>query len=117
MILIPVDPGLSSDQTFRVRLLDRVATLRLQFNGRSSRWLLTIANESGQFLGCNKLVPNWPIFYNHRGLNPLPGDWFVFPLDKTAQLPIDYFDLGSRWGLFWASDEEVSQWKEANGLE
>ena len=117
MILIPVSPELSADQTFRVRLVDRVATVRLQFNGRSSRWLLTITNDAGASLGCNKLVPNWPIFFNHQGLNPLPGDWFVFPLDKTATLPIGYADLGSRWGLFWATDSEVAQWKEANGLE
>lgn len=117
MILVPVDPTLSSDQTFRVRLVDRVATVRLQFNERSQRWLITIANEAGAFLGCNKLVPNWPIFTNHKGLNPLPGDWFVFPMDKTASEPIGYFELGSRWGLFWADDTEVTEWKVANGLE
>lgn len=116
MILIPFDPTSSANQEFKIRLGSEMATILLRWNPRAGFWGITVTNEAQDTLKAMKVVPNWPLMREYNGSQPISGDFIVLPLSSTAIEPVDYDQLGVDWGIFWATDSEVLEWEEDNGL-
>jgi hypothetical protein len=118
MLRIPFDPKKSADQSLRVLIPElQVMSLRLVWNIRAEGWNVMVADTEGASLGYLRLVPNFPLLYEHKGLSPIVGDLIALPLTEGTGRPLtDYDALGESWGLFWLSPEDVKAWERANGL-
>lgn len=118
MILIPFDPAVAADQEVRVTLATQPMTLRLYWNTASSFWFMNVTNSDGtKTVNSLKLVPGWPLFGVSRALAPVDGDFMVLRMDDDVADDIAYDDLGVRWGLFYLTDAELTEWKVQYGLE
>ena len=116
MMRIPFDPSISADQQFQVLLPERaVLTLTLRWNSRSGFWYMDVSAGSRSLQGI-KVTPRWPLLLEHKALSPIEGNLIVLPLDKSARDLLQYDDLGSTWGLFWLSPEDVTRWEVGHGL-
>lgn len=116
MMRIPFDPSISADQQFQVLLPEQaVLTLTLRWNSRSGSWYANVSSGSRTLYGL-KVTPRWPLLRSHNASSPIEGDLIALPLDKSACAPIQYADLGSTWGLFWLSPEDVTRWEVGHGL-
>lgn len=118
MLRIPFDPNKSADQSLQVLIPERqVIGLRLVWNVRASAWDVEVSNTSGGSAGFFRLEPKWPLLYEHAALSPIVGDIMALPLTRGQVAPLsEYGALGTTWGLFWLSDEDVEAWRKANGL-
>lgn len=116
MIQIPFNPQSASDQSFKIRLGSELVTLSLTFNTRAGFWYLDVQNEAQESLTSLKVVPNWPLMREYAGFKPIQGDFFVFPLNNSAPISVDYDSLGVSWGLYWATEEEYAEWAVNYGL-
>lgn len=120
---LPFNPQLSARQQLRFVTTDGTPTvLTLSFNERSEFWYTdiekTLSDGTKQSYTGVKLVPNWPLLWEHKGVFPFPGDFLVLPTSAAASSqPIGYFDLGTNWVLCWLLDSEVDAWRSANGLQ
>lgn len=116
MLRIPFDPAISADQTFQVLVPEKVVLkLRLVWNCRASGWDVNVSADNGE-IGMFRLVPSYPLLRNHKALSPIEGDIIAMPLSGTAPEMKEYSDLGTTWGLFWLSPDDVRAWEAANGL-
>lgn len=116
MLRIPFDPTPSADQTFQVLVPEKlVLTLRLVWNVRASAWDVTVSTTNGE-IGMLRLVPAFPLLLEHKAISPIAGDIIALPLSGTAPAMTEYSSLGTSWGLFWLSPEDVKAWEDANGV-
>lgn len=117
MLKIPFDPSKSADQNFQVLVPEKVVlTLRLTWSVRASAWDIHVSTNEKE-IGMFRLVPNWPVLLEHKSLSPILGDIIALPLsgNKGDELN-EYESLGTTWGLFWLSPEDVEAWRQLNGL-
>lgn len=104
LIPTPVGPD-APDRTMRTRLDGRDFLLRLVWNGRESRWYLTVSGSSGDVLVAGvKVVANWPLLSTTEG-QPYrrwdpdlpPGDLMAVDLTQDGTPPgIDELGEGKR---------------------
>lgn len=116
MILIPVDPTKSADQSFRVQLGNQITEIRLTWNSRSERWAMTISGAFGTLSGLH-LVPDWPILRDREAATSFEGDFIVRALTAAVGDRIGYEELGTVWGLCWMTPDEKAAWEVYYGLE
>ena len=118
MFRIPFNPSSSADQTFRVLIPElQVVELRLVWNVRGSGWDVEVANTQGVRSGFFRLLPRTPLLYEHAALSPIVGDIVALPLSEGSGNPLTEYDaLGDSWGLFWVSPDDMTEWRNANGL-
>jgi hypothetical protein len=117
MMRIPFDPSRSADQSFSVLIPEhQVVELRMVWNTRASGWDVLVSGPSGS-VGFLRLKPRWPLLLEHLAISPIDGDIIALPLQGGSGKGLDDFDaLGSSWGLFWLSQDDVKAWRSANGL-
>lgn len=117
MLRIPFDPSRGADQTFQVLVPEEVVlTLRLVWNTRAAGWDVTVSTSAGS-IGMLRLVPRFPLLYEHRALSHIQGDIIALPLTGGTGTPLtEYTALGESWGLFWLSQDDMAAWEAANGL-
>lgn len=116
MLRIPFNSSNSSDQTLSVLIPEKqVITLRLVWNTRALGWDVEVSYSTG-VLGMFRLKPNWPLLYEHKALSPIEGDIIALPVSGSKQKLDEYEALGTSWGLYWLSEEDLKIWEKANGL-
>lgn len=118
MMLIPIDPSISADQTFDVLIPEEIVlNLRILWNSRAEAWYLTVVGPDGTELDSLRMVPNFPLMHSHEASSPLTGDLLVLPLgNEVSDDSLDWDALGKSWGLFYLSEDEVTTWRTAYGL-
>lgn len=116
MMKIPFDPTISADQQFQVLIPEQsVITLTLRWNTRSGAWFADVTSKGKTAYGL-KITPRWPLFTDHAALSPISGDLIALPLDGQAAEPVAYDALGTTWGLFWISPDELLKWRYSHGV-
>lgn len=117
MIVVPFDPTVAADQELRITLAEQPVVLRLYWNTVSEFWFLNATGaENGKQLSSCKCVPPLPLFFTHRALAPIDGDFMLIRRDENAVEPIGYYDLGTRWALVYLTAAEVADWRVSNDL-
>lgn len=116
MIKLPFNPSVSADQVFSALIPEQlVMSIHLVWNDRAGSWFLGVSSSDKKIEGL-RVVQRWPLLREHAALSPIEGDLIVLPLTHPAPKVIGYDDLGSTWGLFWMSPDDVKRWEAANGL-
>lgn len=106
VLLVPTPVGTDApDRTLRTRLDGRDFLLRLVWNGRESRWYMTVSDSGGTVLVSGvKVLANWPLLSTtddqpYRRWNPdlPPGDLIAVDLTTDGTPPgIDELGEGKR---------------------
>jgi hypothetical protein len=85
---------------------------RILWNDRAERWSIDVydseEDDDQRRVNGTRLVPNWPINFNHTGRIPTNG--FIMLLDAgdpAAAEPCTYEGFGHRWKLCWIADDGV----------
>jgi hypothetical protein len=107
---------ISSDFIQEVDLNGQLVFLRIVWNGRVEAFFIRITDQNENPLNGVKIVPNWPLFQNHKGFLDFDGDLVVARTDDEAVDIITYDNFGNGWGLFYLTPEEYEEWKDVNGF-
>ena len=116
MIALPIFNNVSSDFIQVVTLGTTMTIVRLTWNVRSEFWNMRVSDANDNALATVKLVPYWPLLRQHKGLFPFSGDLMLVRENPGASEFPTFESLGSDFGLYYLTEEEVLAWEDANGL-
>ena len=116
MIQIPVFSPAESDWEERITLGDQELKLRIQWNNRAGFWFMDCDDQNGHVIYSRKLVPVFPIYYSHRALLPINGDFVLLPeADGVPEYPT-FEGLGVTHNLYWLDPDELIAWEASLGI-
>jgi hypothetical protein len=95
---------------------DESVRMRIVYNSRSGYFTMSIADQNNVALDGIKIVPNWLLLNQFKGFVDLSGDFIVLKVDEDADSEITYDNFGIGYTLNYLTEDEVNQWKEANGI-
>lgn len=109
-LIVPVFPG-EALYTERIRLEDRDYVFRIDWNGRESRFYLSIQDSEGvPLLSGVKVIANWDFLSRSAWNAELPpGVLIAMDLESGGEPPT-YNDFGTRVRLFYyTSGEDIAE--------
>lgn len=116
MIQIPTFQTTSADFNQEIELGGQLVQLRIVYNIRVGFFFLDFTDQNGNVLYQIKMVPTWPLLSQHRGFIDFDGDILILKTDAEAGDNVSYDNFGNGWDLFYLSPDELSDWRDENGL-
>lgn len=116
MIQVPTFNDTASDFEQTITLGPQELLIRLAWNTRSSFWFMDVDDQRGNVIYSRKLCPGLPIFYSHRALMPIVGDFVLMREDDTAPEYPTFEGLGTTHNLYWLDQDELAEWEAFLGV-
>ena len=116
MIQIPTFNPAESDWDERITLGGQELLLRIQWNARSQFWFMDCDDQQGHVIYSRKLVPLFPIYYSHRALLPIVGDFVLLPIAQGVPEYPTFEGLGVTHTLNWLNADELATWEDELGI-
>lgn len=116
MIQIPTFNPAESDWDMNITLGRQEVNLRLQWNNRAGFWFMDCDDLQGHIIYSRKLVPFLPIYYSHRALLPIVGDFVLLPLSGASPEYPTFEGLSVTHSLNWMDADELAAWEVNLGI-
>lgn len=117
MIQIQVFQNISANFNQEIDLDGQIVQINIAYNSRNNFFHINeFIDQDENIITGVKIVPEWLLFDNYKGLVDFEGDLIVLKQDEDAGNDITYDNFGNGWDLFYLTPDEVETWKQANGL-